>query len=261
MPVFSYKALNEAGTAEAGVIDADTPRDARSKLKSRRLHVTAIESLVAEARKRGVFSVIDGAHTPGHIPLDLEAIGADFYSGNCHKWLCAPKSAGFLYCAPEHRAELRPLVISHGASAPLHDRPRTWLEFDWVGSEDPSPYLTVPRALEFLRGALAGGVSALREHNQTLALEARRLLISRVGATPSGPESMVGAMATLTLSDGTGSTAERLYYALLEQHRIQVPVFTLPGQDQISLRVSAQIYNSLEDYQRLASALESMAGH
>jgi isopenicillin-N epimerase len=222
--------------------------------------VLPIERLTRELQRRGVAVLVDGAHAPGMVPLSVRSVGADYYTGNFHKWCCAAKGSAFLVVAPERKATLRPLVISHGATA-KRPRPRTWLEFDWVGSEDPSPYLTVPRALEFLRGALAGGVSALREHNQTLALEARRLLISRVGATPSGPESMVGAMATLTLSDGTGSTAERLYYALLEQHRIQVPVFTLPGQDQISLRVSAQIYNSLEDYQRLASALESMAGH
>jgi isopenicillin-N epimerase len=254
-PATDAEGLVEAVLASAG------PRTRLALLD----HVTSpsalvlpIEQLVRQLQRRGVAVLVDGAHAPGMVPLSVRSVGADYYTGNFHKWCCAAKGSAFLVVAPERQATLRPLVVSHGATAKRAQRPRAWLEFDWVGSEDPSAYLTVPCALEFLGSALPGGASALREHNRTLAHEARQLLISSLAATPTGPLSMVGAMATLTLPDSVGVTPERLYHALLEQHRIQVPVFALPGQSRISLRVSAQLYNSIEDYQRLVTALETV---
>jgi isopenicillin-N epimerase len=219
--------------------------------------VLPIERLVRELRERGVPVLVDGAHAPGQLPLSVRAVGADYYTGNFHKWCCAPKSAAFLVTAPNRRATLRPLVVSHGASAERPERPRTWLEFDWLGTEDPTAYLAVPSALEFLRRVVPGGFGQLLAQNHALTLEARAILCARIGATPSGPESMTGTMATLILPGNAWAAPESLYRRLLDEQRIQVPIFTVPGRSERALRVSAHVYNSRDDYERLAQALSA----
>jgi len=221
--------------------------------------VLPIERLVRALQARGIPVLVDGAHAPGQLPLSVRRIGAEYYTGNFHKWCCAPKGAAFLATARARQAALRPLVTSHGRTAQRPERPRIWLEFDWLGSEDPSAYLAVPTALEFLRNSLPGGFDELLAQNHALALQARTLLCEQLGARPSGPKSMIGTMATLLLPGTSWATPESLYARLLEEHRVQVPVFTVPGQSERAVRISAHLYNSFNDYQRLADALASLA--
>lgn len=244
------------------VLEAVTPRTRLALID----HVTSpsalvlpIERLVRELQGRRVPVLVDGAHAPGQLALSVRRVGADYYTGNFHKWCCSPKAAAFLVATPSRMSALRPLVVSHGATAQRPERPRAWLEFDWLGTEDPTAYLAVPRALAFLHSVLPGGFMQLLAENHALALEARELLCARLGAIPSGPESMTGSMATLILPGNCWASPESLYKRLLDEHRVQVPVFTVPGQSERAVRISAHVYNSREDYERLADALTALS--
>lgn len=218
-----------------------------------------IAELVQALNDRGIDTLVDGAHAPGMIPLNLEKLGATYYTGNCHKWLCSPKGAGFLYVRRDRQEAIRPLVISHGANSPRSDRPRFHLEFDWMGTDDPTAYLCVGESIRYLGSLLPGGWSALMEHNRTLARTARRVLCSALNVKPPSPDGMLGAIATIPLPGGHW---EHLQTALFRRHRIEVPIFpwqgTSPGLPNRLLRLSAQLYNTLADYDDLAAALVTL---
>jgi isopenicillin-N epimerase len=227
--------------------------------------VFPVARLVEELEARQVDTLIDGAHAPGMLPLDCPGIGAAYYAGNCHKWLCAPKGAGFLWVRPDRQHSVRPLAISHGANFQSDERSRFHLEFDYTGTDDPTACLAVPVALEFLSNLLPGGISKLMEHNRLLALRARRILSESLGLEPPCPESMIGSLATLPLPDGPAEQGIRsplyldpLQDILLERHGIEVPIIPWPRPPHRLLRVSAQIYNQEADYRRLADTLSAL---
>jgi len=217
--------------------------------------VFPIDRLVRELGARGVETLIDGAHAPGMIPVDLRALGATYYTANFHKWCCAPKGAGMLYVQRDRQKTIRPLVISHGANSPRTDRSRFHLEFDWTGTRDLSAVLSIPYALRYLDGIVPGGFAALMPMNHALALEARRILADRLDVELPCPDDMVGSMAALALPDASADDAESLHRALQDRWRIEVPVFTWPAAPKRLVRVSAQIYNHRSQYERLADAL------
>jgi isopenicillin-N epimerase len=223
--------------------------------------ILPVERLVAEMRARGIDTLIDGAHAPGMIPLDVRAIGAAYYTGNFHKWVCAPKGAGFLYVARNRRATVRPTIISHGANATRTDRSRYLLEFDWTGTYDPTAWLCVPEALRFIPSLVEGGWPEVMRRNHELALRARDLLCDRLGIAHPAPDAMLGSMAAFPLPDGTALDASALYGGdvlqdtLLDKYAIEVPLMPWPQPPKRLLRVSAQLYNGLADYERLAEAL------
>jgi len=222
--------------------------------------VLPVDRLTAELTGRGVEVVIDGAHAPGMVPLDLRTLGATYYSGNCHKWLCAPKGSAFLWVRGDRRPDVRPLTISHGANAARPDRSRFRLEFDWTGTSDPTAWLTVPRAIEYLGSLLPGGWPALMARNRELALEARRLLCAAAGTAPACPDEMIGSLASVILPDSptTGIAWRRpdpLQRRLFESGGIEVPVMSWPAPPRRLVRVSAQLYNSRDQYARLAESL------
>jgi isopenicillin-N epimerase len=229
--------------------------------------VFPLAELVKELRARDVVTLVDGAHGPGMLPLDLRALGADYYTGNFHKWCCAPKAVAFLYTAKERQKSTRPLVISHGARNPRSDRSRYLLEFDWVGTDDFSPALSLPFTLSFIGDLMPGGWDAVWKHNRDLALEARAILIEAVGGAPACPESMVGTLAAVVLPDAKAPVskpgwpfAEPLYGALREKHGIEAMAIHFPVRPNQLVRVSAHVYNDVSDYHALATALRAELG-
>lgn len=209
--------------------------------------VFPVARIAAAAREAGVPVLVDGAHATGMMPVDLGTLGADFWVGNLHKWVCAPKASAVLYAAPHRRAELRPLIASHGVFDGYQPA------FDWTGTRDPSALLAVPAALDFF-GEI--GWPAVREHNNDLARRGAGLVAARLrtGPSPVAP-SLAAAMYLVPLPrelDEPGARA--LEHHLLDAHGVVVPVTCLDGWRWV--RVSAQLYNTLADYERLADALK-----
>lgn len=222
--------------------------------------VFPIAAIVSRLEARGVAVLVDGAHAPGQEPLELESLGASFFTGNLHKWTCAPKGAAFLHVRRDWQASVRPTTISHGANASRADRSRFQLEFDWQGTHDPTPFLTVPFALKAVAGLCPGGWDEVRARGRSLVRQMRAMLLDTVGAPAPVPESMLGMMATVPLPahDGAGwqgglSALDPLQDALWERHGIEVPVFAFAGRR--CLRVSAHLHTTIEDAERLARAL------
>jgi len=220
-----------------------------------------IERMIAELKRRGIDTLVDGAHAPGMFPLNLDTLGAAYYTANLHKWVCAPKGAAFLYVAPNRRLGIHPVVISHGYNATRSDRSRFHLEFDWPGTFDPTAWLCVPEALRFMGSVVEGGWPEVMRRNHELALRARDLLCPRLGIQNPAPDDMLGSMAAMPLPDGEAYVTTSLYGdplqdALLFEHGIEVPIVPWPRAGSRVLRVSAQVYNAIGDYEKLADALD-----
>jgi isopenicillin-N epimerase len=226
--------------------------------------VFPIEALVRELRARGVETLVDAAHAPGMLPGDVAAIGAAWYTGNCHKWMCAPKGAAFLYTRPDMQPQTRPAVISHGANSTRTNRSRYLIEFDWTGTDDPTAILSVPAAIRFMGELLPGGWATVRETNRQLVLRGRDVLCNTLGLDPPSPDDMIGSLASLPLPDGDGRVSDSPLYAdplqdrLLQEFHIEVPVIPWPAPPKRLIRISGQVYNRDEDYESLGRALRAL---
>jgi isopenicillin-N epimerase len=222
--------------------------------------VLPVAELVQALAARGIDTLVDGAHGPGMLPLDLDRLGAAYYTGNCHKWLCTPKGSALLYVRPDRQDRIRPLVLSHGANSTRTDRSRFRLEFDFTGTGDPTPWLCIPAALQFLRELVPGGLDAIRAHNHALACWGRDRLCEVLGVRPPAPDSMLGSLAAVPLPlDGTEPQGplglDPLQQALHDRHRIEVPVMRWNRPRLRLLRISPQIYHSRAQHEWLARAL------
>jgi isopenicillin-N epimerase len=228
--------------------------------------VLPIEPIVRGLATRGIDTLVDGAHAPGMVPLDLDALGAAYYTGNCHKWMCTPKGSALLYVRKDRQPLIHPLVISHGAYANRQDRSPFRLEFDFTGTQDPTAWLVIPEAIRFMGSLLPGGWEELRARNHALVLRGRAVLCEVLGIGAPAPESMIGSLASVPLPPGPASpvlptlAVDPIMATLFDQHRIEVLASVWPASPARILRVSAQIYNEEAQYVRLAGALKTILG-
>jgi isopenicillin-N epimerase len=242
--------------------------------------VFPIERIVEELAARGVETLVDGAHAPGMVPLDLDRLGAAWYTGNLHKWVCAPKGAAFLHARRDRQPGLRPPTISHGANADLRDGgpSRYRAEFDWQGTLDPTPWLAVPAALRFVGSLADGGWPAVMDRNRTLTRRARDVVGPVLGTPPAGrpADDLLGSMVALPLpadgplaAAGSGSSpldTDPIQARLVRDHRIEVPIYRWPvpaaeasGPLRRLIRISSALHNGPDDVDRLVEALGAIA--
>jgi isopenicillin-N epimerase len=239
-------------SAAAAVLDAASERTRLALID----HVTSptalilpIERLVDQLEARGIDTLIDGAHAPGMVPLALSGLNAAYYTGNAHKWLCAPKGAAFLHVRRDRQRGLHPNVISHGYAAGFH------AEFDWTGTQDPTPALCIPEAIRYLGTLVPGGWGEIMTRNHALIVEARNILLRELELDPPCPESMIGSMASMPLPERAaqcGLDPKALHDWLRERgveawlHPRPVPL----------LRLSAQLYNDVAQYAHLGRLIQ-----
>ena len=220
------------------------------------------EKLVSMLEERGVEVMLDAAHGIGMVPLNLDELGASYTTSNCHKWLCAPKGSAFLHVRKDKQAAIHPLTISHGMTFPLGDTTRFRHEFDWTGTRDMSAHCALPAAIDHLADAVEGGWPAIMEHNHELALQGRDILCEALGLEKPCPDEMVACIATLILPSENKSGGiplhepDPLHVILSEKYGIQIPVWSWPSPQGRFIRISAQLYNSEEEYHYLAWALQ-----
>ena len=222
-----------------------------------------IEEIVSQLEP-DVPVLVDGAHGPGQVPLDLNELGASWYTGNLHKWVCAPKGSGFLRTRADRIDETVPTVISHAWNTPIVDGTSMYQGlFDWVGTDDMTPWLTVPDAIRVVGDAEPGGWLAVMKRNHELALAGRDALVAALGIEQPAPEEMIGSMFAIPLPHGSGHDPGGLL-SPLNQELVDEGYETLvmiwpkwPGQ---VLRVSAHLYNDIEEYEALAGVLNKMVG-
>jgi len=208
--------------------------------------VFPLETLIGMLQDKGIWVLIDGAHAPGHLCVDLPFLGADWYVGNLHKWLFTPKGCGVLWAKPEVQPGLAPLVISLGYGQGFADA------FEYQGTRDPSGWLATGAALDFVDSC--GGLDAIRAHNRLLAHQGAQRVADRLGLEWGAPPQMCGALVSLPLPGVEGEGMARgLALELWQSHRVQSFVGVLG--DTVSVRIGAQIYNTLDDFDRLAEGL------
>jgi len=257
--------LSGADAAVEAILGAVTPRTRYAMID----HVTSasgmvlpIGRIVRELAARGVETLVDGAHAPGMLPLHLRSLQAAWYCGNLHKWVCAPKGSAFLWAREDCQAKLQPAVISHGNNSPRAGFSSFQDRFDWAGTCDPSAWLCVAEAIDWLGGQLPGGWPTLRRHNHSLACQARRLLCAALEVEAPCPAGMLGSMATIPLPEcwqnpRVSRSLDQEQARLYAGFRIEVPFMTIGARRYF--RVSAHLHNHLAEYAYLADALKMLA--
>ncbi|KAK4148631.1 putative isopenicillin N epimerase [Chaetomidium leptoderma] len=226
--------------------------------------VFPIKEIVRQLAALDIDTLVDGAHAAGMLDLDVTDINAAYYVANCHKWMCAPRGVGFLHVRPDRAHHIKPLVVACSPYV-VHKTRYSRLEhsFGWLGTSCPSAVLTLPACIGFLNTVIpgGGGLGALVARNHNLAVAARRIVCAALGIPRPCPDSMIGAMATIPLPDSLGPEQEGMLpvqQILWKEHKIVVPVYSWPAHPKRVVRLSAQAYNSLEQYMAFADCLRSV---
>ncbi|HZK76400.1 MAG TPA: aminotransferase class V-fold PLP-dependent enzyme, partial [Candidatus Kapabacteria bacterium] len=246
--------IKDAEEVTRAIARAITPRTAFAVID----HITSptgvvfpIKQIIALFKDRGIPVLIDGAHAPGQIELNLDTLGADYYIGNCHKWLFAPKGAALLWVDKKHQSKIHPTVISHFLGGGYQT------EFGWTGTLDPTAFLSIPAGIAFHRKLVAGGS---REYTRKMLLDARREISTALSVPLAAPETMLANLCTFPLPndpEATNERVQRLHDVLFNEYRIEVPAMNANGK--LYVRASSQVYNDGSDFDALKAALVELA--
>lgn len=220
--------------------------------------IMPVKEILDEAKRRGIASFLDGAHTPGQIDLNIGDLDPTWYAASCHKWLMCPKGTGFIYTSPGVREGFKPMVLSCRVHETRPERNAYLCDFDYTGTNDYTGNLVIPVAIEHMGAQLPGGWDALRHRNHEMVIEGAGVICEALGIEQRVPESMIGSMISIPIPgtcEPSNLLGEGLWDRLYLNHGIQVPVWDLPGVCDRMIRISAQLYNTIEDYARLGEAL------
>ena len=220
--------------------------------------ILPVKPIVRAARERGIATFLDGAHTPGQIELDIADLDPTWYAASCHKWLACPKGTGFIYTSPNHKDGFKPLALSCRVHETRPERDAYLCDFDYTGTNDYTGNLVIPVAIAHMGAQLPGGWSELRKRNHDLVIAGARIICDALEIKQQIPESMIASMVSIPLPgqcEPSNLLGEGLWDRLYLNHALQAPVWDLPGVHPRMTRISAQLYNTIEDYQRFAEAL------
>lgn len=256
--------IRDPGQALDAVLEAVTPATRLaivSHITSATALVLPIERIVRELRARGIEVIADGAHTPGQVPASVGDMPFSWFTGSLHKWLCTPKGTGFVLVPPERQGSFRPLWLSSRAEKGRTDRKLFFCDFDYTGTGDFTGLLCVPDAIDAIASLRSGGWPEVMRANHDLAVRGRRLVCEVLGFEPPSPDEMTGSMASIILPEPRKPQPKRLYDDplqdnLRDHHAIQAPVWRWGARNLRLLRLSAHLYNTLDDFRRLAEALK-----
>ena len=222
--------------------------------------IMPVEKIIGRAKDLGIETFVDGAHAPGMIPLNIKQLKPDYYTGNCHKWLCSPKGAAFLYVKPEKQHLITPNIISNYFEKGSTTKEKMFNSFYWLGTMDYTGCICVKAVIDYIESEIEGGWNEVMRRNRSLAIKGRDIITETLNLSGYTKESMTGSMVSIktdSLSEiDPDTTLDRLYYEMLFNHRIET-VFAplLPSRERL-LRISAHLYNKESDYLRLANALK-----
>lgn len=233
-------------------------------------HITSATGMIFPIRKiidllheHGIIVIVDGAHAPGMIPMDIRALHADFYVGNCHKWICAPKGSAFMYAKNEFKEWIKPLVISHFNDIDINGDTHWSNQFMWDGTHDFSQYICVGDTIDYMATLHPEGWNGIMNHNHKLVWEGAMLIAEKLKIALPLEEKYIGSMVNIPMPDGEEgfpkfNETPPLKRILFEKYKIEVPVFFFPVAPTQWLRISAQLYNTFEQYEYLADCLYSI---
>ncbi len=259
---FPTKSQDEVFDAVMRCVTPRTRLAMISQITSGSSLIFPVERLVPALKAKGVEVIVDGAHGPGQIPVDLKALDPTYYVGSLHKWLSAPKGTAFLQVSKDKQKSFRPVYLSSRANKIRDDRALFLRDFDYHGTLDYSGFLVVPEAISYLGRLLPGGWPELYNRNHDLIVKAREVVCRAIGSEPACPDSMLGTMASIILPEPAQNMKGRpslyddpLQDALIHNHSVVAPIWRVGGNDRRIVRISAQAYNTLDQYQILADAL------
>jgi isopenicillin-N epimerase len=219
-----------------------------------------IKKIIDLLHNRGVKVIVDAAHAPGMVDFNIDALDADYFVANCHKWICSPKGSAFVYVNPKHQKEYKPIFYSFYNDWNTEEAAHWSNQFIWEGTKDYSAYLCIKDALSYMPSLINGGWNEIRTHNRNLAIQGAKLIANKLGVELPVPESMLGSIVNIPLWDDKIPLKFFNYYTevkniLYDKYKIEVPCILFPQAPKQYVRVSAQLYNSIEEYEYLGNCL------